>query len=214
MPSESVASELHGMRYEASRYRGDKIYGIGFGRPFEGETCMDKEPSWETPRRAHFTHEEDVAFLRRTIKVSRDSRSHGNTLFGDILVDEHKNIVLEQENVKITEHRCIAHAETMLADWASHEFDRDYLWQCMLYTTAEPCAMCVGAIYWANIGRVVFAMTERDLLAMTGSSEQNPTMDIPARSIFASSQKNIEVIGPFPELIEEAAAVHVGYWGE
>ena len=47
------------------RYRGDKIYGIGFGRPFEGETCMDKEPSWETPRRAHFTHEEDVAFLRR-----------------------------------------------------------------------------------------------------------------------------------------------------
>ena len=175
---------------------------------------MDKEPSWETPRRAHFTHEEDVAFLRRTIKVSRDSRSHGNTLFGDILVDEHKNIVLEQENVKITEHRCIAHAETMLADWASLEFDRDYLWQCTLYTSAEPCAMCAGAIYWANIGRVVFAMTERDLLAMTGSSEQNPTMDTPARSIFASGQKDIEVIGPFPELIEEAAAAHVGYWGE
>ena len=131
MPSESVATELHGMRYEALRYRGDKIYGIGFGRPFEGETCMDKEPSWETPRRAHFTHEEDVAFLRR-----------------------------------------------------------------------------------ANIGRVVFAMTERDLLAMTGSSEQNPTMDTPARSIFASSQKDIEVIGPFPELIEEATAFHTGYWGK
>ena len=174
MPSESVASELHGMRYEASRYRGDKIYGIGFGCPFEGETCMDKEPSWETPRRAHFTHEEDVAFLRRAIEVSRDSHSHGNTPFGAILVDEHKNIVLEQENVEITEHRCIAHAETMLADWASHEFDRDYLWQCTLYTSAEPCAMCAGAIYWANIGRVVFAMTERDLLAMTGSSEQTP----------------------------------------
>ena len=111
---------------------------------------MDKEPSWETPHRAHFTHEEDVAFLRRAIEVSRDSRSHGNTLFDDILVDEHKNIVLEQENVKITEHRCIAHAETMLADWASLEFDRDYLWQCTLYTSAEPCAMCAGAIYWAR----------------------------------------------------------------
>lgn len=167
---------------------------------------MNEKPSWETPRKARFTHEEDVAFLRRTIEVSRDSRSHGNTPFGAILVDEHKNIVLEQENVEITEHRCVAHAETMLADRASHEFDRDYLWQCTLYTSAEPCAMCAGAIYWANIGRVVFAMT--------GSSEQNPTMDMPARSIFASSQKDIEVIGPFPELIEEATAVHTGYWGE
>lgn len=179
-----------------------------------GKTLVNEKPSWETPRKARFTHEGDVAFLRRTIEVSRDSRSHGNTLFGAILVDEHKNIVLEQENVEITEHRCIAHAETMLADRASHEFDRDYLWQCTLYTSAEPCAMCAGAIYWANIGRVVFAMTERDLLAMTGSSEQNPTMDMPARSIFASSQKDVEVIGLFPELIEEATAVHTGYWGE
>lgn len=74
--------------------------------------------------------------------------------------------------------------------------------------------MYAGAIYWANIGRVVFVMTERDLLIMTGSSEQNPTMDTPARSIFASSQKDIEVIGPFPELIEKVTAAHVDYWGE
>ena len=55
-------------------------------------------------------------------------------------------------------------------------------------------------------------MTERDILAQTGSSEQNPTLDTPCRSIFATSQKDIEVVGPFPELVEEAAAVHAGYW--
>ena len=46
----------------------------------------EKKSSWDEPRRAKFTHEEDVAFLRRAIEVSRLSREHGNTPFGAILV--------------------------------------------------------------------------------------------------------------------------------
>ena len=72
--------------------------------------------------------------------------------------------------------------------------------------------MCTGAIYWANIGRVVFAMTERRLLELTGNNEQNPTFDLPCRKIFAAGQKKIEVIGPITEVEEEAAMVHKGYW--
>ena len=72
--------------------------------------------------------------------------------------------------------------------------------------------MCAGAIYWANIGRVVYAMTERRLLELTGSNEQNPTFDLPCRTVFEHGQKKIEVIGPFPELEKEAAEVHKGYW--
>ncbi len=55
-------------------------------------------------------------------------------------------------------------------------------------------------------------MTERRLLELTGSNEQNPTFDLPCRKIFAAGQKPIEVVGPFPELEAEAAAVHEGYW--
>ncbi len=172
----------------------------------------EKAPSWETPRRASFTHEEDVAFLRRAIEVSRESRGHGNTPFGAILVNESKQIVLEQENREISERICTGHAETSLMEEASRRFDHDYLWQCTIYTTGEPCAMCSGAIYWANVGRVVYVMTERDILAQTGDSEQNPTLDTPCRQIFGSSQKKIEVVGPFPELVAEACAVHEGYW--
>ena len=172
----------------------------------------EKKSSWDEPRRAKFTHEEDVAFLRRAIEVSRLSREHGNTPFGAILVNEDKQIVLEQENREISEHICTGHAETSLMEAASRKFDHDYLWQCTLYTTGEPCAMCSGAIYWAGIGRVVYGMTERRLLQLTGSNEQNPTFDLPCRDVFACGQKDIKVEGPFPEVEEEAAEVHKGYW--
>ena len=151
-------------------------------------------------------------YLQRAIEISRQARAAGNTPFGAVLVDQDGKIVLEQGNIEITAKRCTGHAECTLADCASHEFDKDFLWTCTLYTTAEPCSMCSGAIYWANIGRVVYAMTERRLLELTGSNEQNPTFDLPCREIFARGQKDIEIIGPFPALEAEAAEVHRGYW--
>ncbi|MEG1593141.1 MAG: nucleoside deaminase, partial [Oscillibacter sp.] len=106
-------------------------------------------------------------YLRRAIEISQASRDAGNTPFGALLVDKDGNIVMEQENIEITEKICTGHAEATLAARASHEFSKDFLWTCTLYTTAEPCAMCAGAIYWANIGRVVYGMTERRLLELT-----------------------------------------------
>jgi len=55
-------------------------------------------------------------------------------------------------------------------------------------------------------------MTERRLLQLTGSNEQNPTFDLPCRDVFSKGQKEITVLGPFPEIEEEAAKVHEGYW--
>lgn len=47
--------------------------------------------------------------------------------------------------------------------------------------------MCAGAIYWANIGRVVYGMTERRLLQLTGSNEHRPSICPAARSLRAAS---------------------------
>lgn len=153
-------------------------------------------------------------YLRRCIEISKDSRAHGNAPFGALLVDKDGNILMEQENIEITEKVCTGHAEATLAARASHEYSKAFLWDCTLYTTAEPCAMCAGAIYWANIGRVVYGMTERRLLELTGSNEQNHTFDLPCRNVFACGQKEIEVVGPFSEVeVEvEAADVNEGYW--
>lgn len=158
------------------------------------------------------SYKEHTYYLRRTIEISKESRESGNTPFGALLVDQDGNILMEQQNIEITEKICTGHAEATLAARASHEYSRDFLKNCTLYTTAEPCAMCAGAIYWANIGRVVYGITERRLLELTGSNEQNPTFDLPCREVFARGQRKIEVIGPFPEVEEEAVKVHEGYW--
>lgn len=151
-------------------------------------------------------------YLERAIEISKEARESGNTPFGALLVDSEGNIIMEQGNVEITDKKCTGHAETALAERASMEYSKEFLWGCTLYTTAEPCAMCSGAIYWANIGRVVYGMTEKRLLELTGSNEQNPTFNLPCRKIFSKGQKDIVVIGPIVEVEKEAAKVHEGYW--
>ena len=71
--------------------------------------------------------------------------------------------------------------------------------------------MCAGAIYWAGIGRVVFGLSERDLLGMTGNHPDNPTMDLPCREVFARGQRKVEVLGP--HLVDEALEPFDGYFG-
>lgn len=151
-------------------------------------------------------------YLKRCIEISKCARNSGNTPFGAILVDKEGKILIEQGNVEVTEKRCTGHAETALVEKASREYSKEFLWECTLYTSAEPCAMCSGAIYWANVGRVVFAMTEKQLLKLTGDDIQNPTFDLPCREVFSKGQKDIEIIGPFDSLAVEAAEVHKGYW--
>jgi tRNA(Arg) A34 adenosine deaminase TadA len=70
--------------------------------------------------------------------------------------------------------------------------------------------MCAGAIYWSGIGRVVFGLTERCLKTMTGNHPENPTLDLPCRTVFDAGQRPVEVIGPLLE--DEAAALHLGAW--
>ena len=154
----------------------------------------------------------DIQNLKRAIEISRESRKNGNTPFGALLADAEGKILLEQPNVEITERKCTGHAETQVAERASMEYSKDFLAGCTLYTTAEPCAMCSGAIYWAAMDRVVYGITHNDLLPQSGADPLYPTFDLPCREVFARGQKNIEVVGPFPELVEEIAEVHKGYW--
>ena len=103
-----------------------------------------------------------------------------------------------------------AHAEKLLASRAAKAYSTEFLQTCTLYTSAEPCAMCSGSVYWAGIGRVVFGQTERDLKAQTGAHEENPTLDLPCEIVFAAGQRPTEIVGPL--LAEEAAQLQADFW--
>jgi tRNA(Arg) A34 adenosine deaminase TadA len=119
-------------------------------------------------------------------------------------------VLLEAENTVTTERDATGHAERNLMSRASRRFDRQLLAQCTMYTSTEPCAMCAGSVYWVGVRRVVYGLSEKDLPALTGSHEDNPTFDLPCRTVFAGGQRPTEVIGPL--LTEEARAVHEGFW--
>lgn len=151
-------------------------------------------------------------YLKRANEIAKQARANGNTPFGAILVDANGNIIMEQGNAEHDLHDATAHAERMLASRASAAFDRDTLWGSTLYTTCEPCPMCTGAIYWANIGRIVFGITETKLLQLTGGDEKNPTFSMGADKVIDAGQKKIELIGPFSEIEDEIEEAHRGFW--
>jgi tRNA(Arg) A34 adenosine deaminase TadA len=152
-------------------------------------------------------HEE---FLRRSFAVARRARSHGNHPFGAILASATGEILAEVENGFMPDRDMTGHAERLLATQSSKQFGPKFLAGCTLYTSAEPCAMCAGAIYWAGIGRVVYGLSERRLKIITGDHAENPTLDLPCRTVFAAGQRRVEVIGPLLE--DEAAELHAGVW--
>ena len=69
--------------------------------------------------------------------------------------------------------------------------------------------MCAGAIFWGNVKRVVYGLSEKSLYEMIGEGTEE-VLELPCREIFARGRKSIEVLGPLLE--EEAREVHRGFW--
>ena len=153
------------------------------------------------------TRDEMIAHLRAAGEVAREAMAHGHHPFGAVLVGPDGRILMRQGNIST-----VRHAETELARRAADAYSPEFLWTCTLVSTGEPCAMCTGTLYWANIGRLVYGFEEAKLLAETGDHPKNPTMSLAARTVLGSGQKPIEVVGPFPEIEDELLAPHRTFW--
>jgi tRNA(Arg) A34 adenosine deaminase TadA len=155
--------------------------------------------------------EEDLIYLRRAIALAKEARERGRHPFGSLIVNEHgETVAVGLNNAVRPAGDPTQHAEMLACAAAGKLLSETELARCTLYTSTEPCAMCAGGIYWTGIGRVVFGLAETGLLRYTGSHEENPTLDLPCREVFARGQRKITVVGPLLE--DEAGRVHKGFW--
>lgn len=154
-------------------------------------------------------NEADLGYLRTAIEVSARARANGNHPFGAVLVDANGVVVAEAENSVSTDADVTAHAETNLVRIASARWTPDELSGYTLYSSCEPCAMCSGAIFWAGIGRVVYALSVDGLMAFFGNRPDAP-LHFKAASNLLTPDDGVEVAGPALE--SEAAAPHDGFW--
>lgn len=153
---------------------------------------------------------QDSNYLRLAIERSRTARARGNRPFGAVVVGEDGRILAETWCNTSESGDCTGHAETNAVRQVSPNVDRDTLSRATIYSSAEPCVMCAGAIFWSNIGRVVFGIDAERLRVFRGERPEQRDAELSCRDVFAASPHPIECIGP--ALIEEASSPHMGFW--
>lgn len=155
--------------------------------------------------------EQDLTMLKRSFTMAHEARLQGKHPFAALVVAEDGTILAQALNNSLPpDGDPTCHAERIAVAMASRQADADTLKTATLYSNAEPCAMCAGATYWCGIGRVVYGLSEQNLLALTGNHPENPTLSLPCRIVFASGQRHVDVIGPCLE--DQARVAHQGFW--
>ncbi|MBQ8047819.1 MAG: nucleoside deaminase [Prevotella sp.] len=105
--------------------------------------------------------EKDREFMREAIRLANESVKQGGGPFGAVIVKDGKIVAGSANSVTIDKDPT-AHAEVNTIRKACHELGTFDLSGCTIYTSCEPCPMCLGAIYWAHISRIYYGNTRKD----------------------------------------------------
>ena len=99
--------------------------------------------------------------MRRAIALSEESVKNGGGPFGAVIARKGE-IIAEAANRVTLDHDPTAHAEVSAIRLASSKLGTFNLSGCDIYTSCEPCPMCLGAIYWARLDNVYYANNRED----------------------------------------------------
>ena len=138
----------------------------------------------------------DEKFIRRAIKLAEIAKTRGEDPFGAVLVKDNE-IVYECHDGCIEFCDPTLHAERRLITEYCSQNKVISLEGHTLYSSAEPCSMCSGAIHWAKITRVVFGIPQEKLNAKSGGLKK-----LSCSEIINQGSKKTEVDGP---ILEEEA---------
>ncbi|QTX22811.1 nucleoside deaminase [Comamonas aquatica] len=154
--------------------------------------------------------ERDATYLRQAIELSRTARQRGNRPFGSVIVAPDGTVLGAGWNSNGESGDCTAHAEVQAIREACQRHDRTALEQATLYASGEPCVMCAGAIFWANIRRVVYGIDDQRLRVFRGERLDQRDVELSCRDVFRAAPFAVECTGP--SLVDEASQPHVGAW--
>jgi tRNA(Arg) A34 adenosine deaminase TadA len=107
------------------------------------------------------TTKDDCKFMGEAIRLANESVRHGGGPFGAVIVKDGKIIAGSSNSVTI-DNDPTAHAEVNAIREACRKLGTFDLIGCRIYTSCEPCPMCLGAIYWAHIERIYYGNTRKD----------------------------------------------------
>jgi tRNA(Arg) A34 adenosine deaminase TadA len=150
----------------------------------------------------------DLAHLRAAIDLSREASRRGDEPYGAVLGDASGRRLAAAGNTQVTTRDCTGHAETNLLREASPRFDRATLAGCTVYASGEPCPMCAGALYYAGVRRVVYALSADRMRALAGDVDE---LLLGCRELLARGMSEVIVLGPALE--DEAAPVLSAHYG-
>ena len=100
-------------------------------------------------------------FMKRAIELSVQNVNKGGGPFGSVIVKDNR-IIAEGSNKVTPTNDPTAHGEIVAIREACKKINDFSLKGCELYSTCEPCPMCLSAIYWARIDRIYYANTRKD----------------------------------------------------
>lgn len=153
----------------------------------------------------------DEDLIRRAIALSETSILKGGRPFGAVIIDGVGDIVAEAHAMASVDPRdWTAHSEMQALRKASAILTWDQLNRATIYASGEPCPMCAAAIYWCNIRRLVYCVSEPSMRALRAPYERAAGIAIRCREIFDRCDRQVEIIGPLLE--GEGLSVHQRFW--
>ena len=105
--------------------------------------------------------EQDKTFMREAIHLADESVKNGGGPFGAVIVRDGE-IIAGSANSVTRDNDPTAHAEVNTIRQACRKLGTFDLSDCVIYTSCEPCPMCLGAIYWAHLDRIYYGNTRMD----------------------------------------------------
>jgi len=150
------------------------------------------------------------AMMSRVLDLAVAAQARGDHPFGALLVVDGEVIATARNRV-VFDGDLTAHAELILVRKLERSGQLELLADGVVYSSCEPCPMCVGALFWAGSRRVAYALSHERLNALAAPAGQPAVgFRIGAAEIGDAACPSMQFIGPERE--DEASEPHVGFW--